>query len=299
MGDTMNSTLRSVLVWIFCAGMVMLGSMQHEELVRAAPPERRFSDLQVTLQVQQRRVLQLEPITLRVSVTNPTSAPMLGLGTTYCSLCRGNGLEIIVVTPDGTRKRYPELWGRRITSIPRGKPHILEPRQYTITKVRLKFMLDEIFPQPGTYQVIAVLNEVDGEGRLESPPVPVQVIEPEGLDRLAFQAIRDFEAETQEYFWGGRTLDTSQDFVLRHGDTRYGAYVSQDLGKYFLSQKDYDQAIEYLTVASRGKDFLDGEAVLEKLIEAHWKKGNKTKIPDIEQELRRRYPDSPYFDSEE
>ncbi len=203
-----------------------------------------------------------------------------------------------VVSPEGNRKRYPILWHSRIMIIPRGKPHILEPGQSNEINFRLKFLLDEMFPQPGTYHLIAILNEIGGEGRLKSAPTPFKIQEPKGLNQLAFQAIRDFEAETLNYFWGGRDRETSQDFVLHHGGTRYGVYVTQWLGEYFLSQKDYDQAIEYLTVASRRQDFLEGEAVLEKLIGAHWKKGNKAQIPAIEQELKRRYPGSSYFDVE-
>lgn len=150
----------------------------------------------------------------------------------------------------------------------------------------------------GPYHVIAVLHELDGPGVLESAPVAVQVREPEGLNRLAFKAIREFEEKGNEYFWGGRNLATSQEFVLRHGDTRYGAYVAYALGKHFLNDRDYDRAIEYFTIASQRPDFLEGEQALQKLLEAHGAKGQEEQVAEVEKELKRRYPHSTYFESE-
>ncbi len=241
-------------------GIAILGIYHPGGAVLAAQPERSFLDLQVRLQVQQPSVLQLEPINLRVSISNPTSRPLLGIRLTFCFECRGNALEIYVVAPNGQRKRYPELWGRRVMVIPRGHPQVLEPGQSTTGSVTLHLMLDEMFPDPGTYQVIAVLHELDGAGVLESAPVALQVREPEGLNSLVFMAIREFEEKGIEYFWGGGcNLATSQEFVLRHGDTRYGAYVAHWLGKHFLSRRDYDKAIEYLSIASQRPDFFEGE----------------------------------------
>lgn len=147
----MNPIFLVGVIRVFCMGIAILGICHPGGAVLAAQPERSFSDLHVRLHVQQPHVLQLEPITLRVSVTNPTSRPLLGFDSTFCFMpCRGNALEMYVVAPNGQRKRYPELWGRIVTGIPRGRLHVLEPGQSTTGSVTLHLMLDEMFPDPGT-----------------------------------------------------------------------------------------------------------------------------------------------------
>ncbi len=67
----MNPKPTTVLRWFFFSGITTLGIIHHEGTVLAAQSERRFQDLQVTLQILQPQVLQLEPISLQVSVINP------------------------------------------------------------------------------------------------------------------------------------------------------------------------------------------------------------------------------------
>jgi len=116
----------------------------------------------------------------------------------------------------------------------------------------------KVFSETGNYELQFFLNG------LESNLIEMEVVSPQGLDKAAF----DFISEHGKDIWFGRMLQEEEGsnvlkiFVQNYGESGYGEYAINLLGKYYLhEEKNIDKAeVEFEKIKSSENKIIAYEA---------------------------------------
>lgn len=120
----------------------------------------------------------------------------------------------------------------------------------------------------------------------------ITIKEPEGIDRLAYQAIQEYIKKNQISFWSFGERKVMEEFMLLFGDTIYGAHVALRLGRTAMGQGKYERALSYLSQAAENLDFVGGKEALTYLIRIYQKMGVDEKVKYYQEQRTIRYPES-------
>src|SRR5207245_10787060 len=106
------------------------------------------------------------------------------------------------------------------------RPGIIRSGESHQTKELLTLDLDKVFPQPGTYQIQAVLRNGKGKQQVKSNLLTIHVLEPTGLDIQAFDYLKN--STKTSYFFSGLEHDKTKvqmvEFVSNIRERSYGSY---------------------------------------------------------------------------
>lgn len=218
------------------------------------PPEiRPFRTLTLELATLSDRVLPMQPIPLRLRQSNKTTFPAFG----YSTLSIDNPIYFYVRrhgadrrTLVGQRTALLKMIGFKNGAIAPGIT--IEAREWLTLNLR------KYFPNPGVYEIQAVLGNDDGTQSLESNAIDVEVTEPTGNDLLAHKMIRNSGFE--DFLFSGAEFEQVESTLLQlstlYPNTRYGLSASFVLGEVYYFRKDYVRALAHLIRLEGLQDFV-------------------------------------------
>jgi TolA-binding protein len=254
-----------------------------------------FSYLKLEIATTKEEFVQVEPIPIILSLRNETKMPING----HTALEFRHGLiELFTIHNDSGRQKIQDLSPVSFTAV--DSERIAPGEQHQTTQL-LIIKLDKIFPEPGTYEIQAVLNDITSDKAIESNPVTVQIIEPAGIDSSALEYM-ETEGDPS-YFLSGMALYDSDDaqnaleeFVQYFGDSSYGDYATYLLGRMYLFEAQYEEATEQISQVATKEDFVLADQALHYLVQANTKLGNMEEAEYYLEMLELRYPDSDYVE---
>jgi TolA-binding protein len=227
-----------------------------------------FSDLTLEIAAPKEEFNQLEPIPLVISLSNKKDRPILGHTTLNFT---GNYIQLFVNQLGSEKRRIEDL--TMVRAFVGAHPQKILPGNVLQEKQLIDLDLDKIFPYPGEYQLQAELLDVDGKKTVKSNHLRIRILEPTGLNRQAFEFIKN--NSNPSYFLNGyervvdnKPLSILEEFVSRFSETAYGDYAVFQLGEVYFSKEDYKQAIKHLEKVAKKSDFVFAEKVKDYLSKA-------------------------------
>lgn len=205
--------------------------------------------------------VRLEPIPIILTLSNKTAQTILG----HRALVFSDNMVRLSVMKEGGKKQ--EI--RQLSPFPKEifiKPVEIKPGESYQAKELLTLNLDSIFPEPGEYHIYATLLDPNSKQVVKSNIVTIHVLEPEGVDRQAFDFIQASSKSSD--FLSGRYLSgheeaqsTLERFVLNYGGSAYGDYATFLLGELYFEQGEDDKAGEQFLRLSKKPDFVFADKV--------------------------------------
>ena len=172
-------------------------------------------------------------------------------------------------------------------------PHRLDPNS---------FSKQHLLPEPGGYQIKAVLKSLDNQGKIESNILTVRVLQPTGENALAYEYMRNIRKPyfLMRIFGGGRRGKTRQfisaqeDFLRQFPTSKYARYVNYSLGHtYTIKRGDFlNSGMKMLEQAADCEDFFLANKALSWLITISLKNDNVDKAQYYHNILKTRFPNS-------
>lgn len=221
---------------------------------RSAPISGQFKDFTLTLATPKARYLELQPIPIVITLKNETEAPLVG----HKALEFGSGYIQLYVTRDGVSQKIEDLSVVKRAVL--AHPREFKPGEELKATERLNLKLNEIFPTPGKYQLLARLLSSNGQESVSSQPVEVEIVEPLGLDAQALQFIRAND-EPAYFFTGARLIEKPaklavlENFVAIFGQSEYADEASLLLGRVQFTKGEYHKARALFEKLSKKSDF--------------------------------------------
>jgi hypothetical protein len=232
------------------------------------PEEPGFSDLNFEISMPKETFNQLEPIPITLILSNRTSQTILGHNLLEFW---GHYVQLFVSEIGGERQKIKDL--TMMHALVDVQNQEIKPGQKHQSKQLIDIDLDKIFPYPGEYQLQAELLDVDGKKVIKSNHLRIRIVEPKGLDRQAFEFIKN--NSNPSYFLNGyerivdhKPLSILEEFVSKFSETAYGDYAVFQLSGVYFSNKDYEKAIKHLEKLAKKADFVFADKVQDYLREA-------------------------------
>jgi hypothetical protein len=224
-----------------------------------------FSNLTLDITTTKEAFLQLEPIPIILTLSNKKSHAITG----HSALNFSDGrIELFVSRVDGEKIKIQNLSPEKAHV--RVGPISIEPGETHQSKQLVAMDLDKIFPEPGSYQIEAVLHGIDWEEETKSNPLTIQINQPDGVDSQAFDYIRS-EGNPSLFFTGiemggsKKAQIALERFVSNFDKSAYGDYASFLLGKFYFYGKEYEKAKMHLDKLAKKTKFIFAEAALDYL----------------------------------
>lgn len=224
-----------------------------------------FTNLTLEIASTKQRFIHLEPVPIVLTLSNKTSQKVLGHDAIGFNVYP---LELFVTRDGGERRRIEQLSSySKGTEVSTKK---IAPGKQTQAKELLTIDLAKIFPEPGTYQLEAVLHDADWKLQITSAPLTLQISAPEGNDVAAYGYL--IQQKNLSRFFSGAGLiefaeerEALEEFVMAYGDSTYGDYASFLSGRIHFARKDYQRAILRLSKVAAKPNFYLADEVKEYL----------------------------------
>jgi hypothetical protein len=224
---------------------------------QGGPPENAsFSKLSLGLDSTKKEFIQLEPIPIILTLDNKTSEDIKGHSAIDISQ---NYIKLLVAQPGAEVREVRELSLNRKLVVASAK--LIKPGDHYQSSQLLTINLDEVFPEPGLYQLQAVLMDSDGKREVKSNKLTLRIVRPEGLDYQAFEYIKEIGTPSS-FFYGvnipgtKNTQKVLEEFESAFGASRYGDYSSFLLGEFYFSKRDYAKAYEKFDKVAKKANFI-------------------------------------------
>lgn len=214
-----------------------------------------FSNLSLEIASTKKGFVKLEPIPLTLSLCNKTDQMILGHGALKFS---ANLVKLFVNHVDGKAQEIQQL-----SAFPKEvsvKSVEMKPDECFQAKELLTLNLNTIFPEAGEYQIYAMLFDPNSKREVKSNISMIQIVEPYGIDRQAFEFIQANSKSAD--LLSGRYLSGTQKaqnilerFVMIYDTSAYGDYATFLLGELYFAQDDYDRASQQFYKLAKKADF--------------------------------------------
>jgi hypothetical protein len=260
--------------------------------VAAAEP--RFEDLTLQIRAMNDTIFPMEPVRLRITLTNGTLQPILA----HDSLHPGIGALKLYVAGETEQFHLTQAGSTLAISIG-GHRRVLPPgfgrsEQHNIWHGKTaNSPFGSPFPVPGEYLLKAALTSRSGKSKIESNVVKVRVMEPEARDEEAWEYLKKRELKNEYFFLcsGGNSVP-KEEFVGRFPNSRYAVYGHYALGVSYYTNKDLDKARAHLEKVAEKKGFFFGDKVLHYLMKISLRKGAVEEARSHFSALKADYPSS-------
>lgn len=225
-----------------------------------------FKDLTFEVATPKKSYVQLQAVPLTLTLSNQTDRVLKG----HSALAFYVNLVNVWVRSDGAAWREIDQLTlmRAFTYV---HPREMNPGdKFTVTQV-LNLRLEKIFPQPGKYDLKAVVMSADGSQTVESQPITFRIDAPEGPDLEAYNFLHK---HTQpDYFYTGSGLvrnklaeQTLETFVAKFEETAYGNDARFLLGQLRFATREYEAARLQFERLAKTPDFAFAAKAKEYLV---------------------------------
>jgi hypothetical protein len=240
-------------------------------LSAVAAQARGFEDLTLQIRCENDTIFPMEPVRLRVTLSNGTLQPILahehldpGIGSLKFYVAGATGQ--FHLTASGSDLAISVGGHRKV--LPPGYERSEQVNMWHGKTANSPFKLP--FPLPGKYLLKAGLTSIDGKSKIDSNVVKVSVMEPEVRDEAAWEYLKKHELKNECFFFNAagdpRRMVPIDDFVGRFPDSRYAVYGHYALGVSYYTNKDLDKARAHLEKVAEKKGFFFGDKVLHYLM---------------------------------
>ena len=258
----------------------------------AEPPKQfgSFDQLTLTLDIPKDQVFPLEPLVFQVSLDNKTAKPIMG-APCLRPLC-GGYFKLYVAKPGESIQLVDPLSWDSAGIITNYGP--IAPGAHFQDRWTYDVGLDDYFYEPGVYHLKVVIPGKEGEKDLESSLAVLHVVEPGGVDKLAFEYVRDKHPSQPSRFWFGTGRE---ELILLFPSTTYGLHAAYRQGQRARRNNDWAKATELITPAAEHPDFPLADEALDTLI-IYYKRYHPEKARKYQHMLNQRFPHSQYAEKD-
>jgi len=269
---------------VFIALYGLIGTLASDD-----KEEANFQDLTLEISSLKQNFIKLEPIAIRIEISNKKDYIVMGHFQTDFSL----HFAKLLVGKDEKNLVQVNQNLAIVRSALRGKNQVIQPKEKCVTTQMLTYRLEELFPESGDYYLQLKMIDFTGEQQLLSNVLKISISEPVGRNLHAYQYIKS--NTRSNFFFTALGLEKELEYFSENfSDTVYGGYVNFMLGSGRVAEKQYESAIRYLEPLLTRKDFMLSDEVLAKLIEANLKLGDKEKAKGYFEKLGGEFPNSKY-----
>jgi hypothetical protein len=225
----------------------------------SSPEVRPFTDLTFEIDVPRQTLLPLQPIPIILKQSNKTSQPILG----YKSIGLSKMPVYLYVQKIGSNKRTMIDQFTPMRKFSAYKNTAIAPGISCEGKDWITLGLNIDLPEPGTYELQAVLENADGSQLIESNKITIEIKEPIGIDQEVYNIIKN--GPSKEYLFSGGEFDkvkpTLETIKARFPNSVYAKSAFYVLGEKYLVRKQYGQALSNFIRLENDKDFIFAEKV--------------------------------------
>lgn len=257
---------------LLLASLALLAGLGASNSARQQAGSQQVSDFSgLTLEIattNKKDFVRLEPVAITLTLSNKTDQTILGHG----ALKFSDNFVRLFVTPEGGAAGEV----RQLSSFPKQvfvSPVEMKPGESYQAKELLALDLDRIFPEPGNYQIHAVLIDPNSRLEVKSNALSIRILEPEGIDRQAFEYIRanskGASVLSGRYLSGQeKARKVLERLALSYDKSVYGDYAAYLLGELYFAQEEYDKASRQFSRLAKKADFALADKAAEYLAEA-------------------------------
>lgn len=145
----------------------------------------------------------------------------------------------------------------------------IEPSESSEATEFVTLGLNKYFPEPGIYELQAVLYNADGTQSIESNTVTIEIQEPSGINRNAYNLIKN--SSFQDYLFSGaefkKVKNTLEAITTRFPNSAYAKNSFYLLGEVYFYDKQYPKALTNLLRLENDNGFIFAEKVKNYLTE--------------------------------
>lgn len=224
-----------------------------------------FTELTLELEVPTRALLQLQPISVVLKQRNRTNRPISG----YDSI-GFRGLPIYFYVEKADTLVRSQITKLDLLSGLTGIIHSeVQPGADIEAKEWIALNLSKHFSEPGIYKIQAVLANATRDQYIESNTITIEIREPTGTDRLAYNLIKN--SSFQDYLYSGaefdRTKITLEGLNALYPNSPYARSASFVLGETYFHDRQFARALTNLLRLENDKGFIFAEKVRKYLTE--------------------------------
>jgi hypothetical protein len=253
-----------------CFALFFIAMLQHSipiisQAQQSNSQVRPFTDLTFEISVPTQTLLPLQPIPIVLKQSNRTNQAVLG----YKSIGFGKIPVYLYVQKSGSDEKTLISQLTPLSSLTEYKNIEISPNASYTAKEWITLGLNMDFPEPGTYEIQAVLANADRTQFIESNKVSIEIQEPTGSDREAYNLIKN--SPSKEYLFSGaqfnKVKNTLEAITTRFPNSVYAKGSSFVLGEVYFGRKNYSQALLNLLRLENDRDFIFAEKVRNYLAE--------------------------------
>ncbi len=246
-----------------------------------------FEQLTLKLDIPKNNVYPLEPLVFQLSLDKKTAKPIMGAP---CLRPFCPDLEVFVAQPGKSMERIERLtWDIADVLVTNYGP--IEPGAHFEARWTYDIGLDDYFYEPGVYHLKAVVYGSKGEKPVESPPVVLHVHEPLGVEKLAFEYVRDAYPSNRTRIWFGS--NKVEELVLLFPGTAYARHAAFRAGNRAKNKNNWKKAAEYMVGPAEHPDVPLADEALE-ILELYYSRRDPEKARYYQRTINQRFPHSPY-----
>lgn len=218
-----------------------------------------FTDLTLEISSPAQSLLPLQPIPLIIKQSNKKTKSVLG----YEAVSFNQSPLSMFIRKSGTSEKIKISTLTGIAKYAGFTNVELNPGFSYQAKEWIALNLDTYAPEPGNYELQAVLPSADMKQEIESNILNIEIREPNGADRDVYNFIKnnpksDSLFSSIEFDKGKNILET---IINKFPDSAYVQSAYYTLGNVYLSRKEYQKALVNLLKLENDKDFIHAEKV--------------------------------------
>lgn len=234
-----------------------------------------FASLNFEITSPSQTVLLLQPIPITFKLTNSRNRAALG----YKRIGFGKSPMYVYVKKTGTDNRVLISALHPIHELTRYSNVPIESGESVDGKELITLGLAKYFGVAGSYEVQAVLTNHDGTELIESNIVVINVQEPTGANRSAYNLIRN--SSFRDYLFSGLEFDDTKSILERlktlYPNSPYTRNATFVLGENYFHDGRFVPALANLVRLENDNEFVHAEKVRKYLAEIRLTELNRQK----------------------
>lgn len=248
---------------LFSTGIILITGQTQQS--QPSPSQiRPFTDLTLEISLLERRLMPLQPIPLVIKQSNNTNQSVLG----YKSIGFFAPLDLYVQR-NGNAQRVKIDQLTLIRGYYAFKNVEIKSGESSEAKEWITLELNKYFPEAGTYELQAVLFNADRTQSIESNTVIIEIQEPSGVNRNAYNLIKN--SSFQNYLFSGaefnKVKNTLETITTRFPDSAYAKNSFFLSGEIYFHRKQYPKALVNLLRLENDNSFIFADKVKNYLTE--------------------------------